>query len=135
MAGPFFWIPCPMAAPVGSTPRPAAPRTIVYIDGFNLYYGALKGGPHKWLDLERYFTLLRPHDDISQLHYFTALVRGPTLANQQTYLCALATLPLVNVVLGNYTEARAFSGAHPGRCRRLHLQTRYLVRPIARAWA
>ena len=27
-------------------------RTIVYIDGFNLYYRALKGTPHKWLDIE-----------------------------------------------------------------------------------
>jgi hypothetical protein len=27
-------------------------RTIVYIDGFNLYYRALKGTSHKWLDIE-----------------------------------------------------------------------------------
>ncbi|MDA8399005.1 MAG: helicase-related protein, partial [Actinomycetota bacterium] len=27
-------------------------RTFVYIDGFNLYYRALKGTPHKWLDIE-----------------------------------------------------------------------------------
>ena len=26
-------------------------RTRVYIDGYNLYYGCLKGTPHKWLDL------------------------------------------------------------------------------------
>ncbi|NDI84610.1 antitoxin Xre/MbcA/ParS toxin-binding domain-containing protein [Undibacterium crateris] len=26
-------------------------RTRVYIDGFNLYYGCLKGSPYKWLDL------------------------------------------------------------------------------------
>ena len=26
-------------------------RTNVYIDGFNLFYGALKGSPYKWLDL------------------------------------------------------------------------------------
>jgi hypothetical protein len=25
--------------------------TIVYVDGFNLYYGALKGSSLKWLDL------------------------------------------------------------------------------------
>ena len=28
--------------------------TIVYIDGFNLYSGVLRGSPHKWLDLERH---------------------------------------------------------------------------------
>jgi hypothetical protein len=27
-------------------------KTRVYIDGFNLYYGLLRGTPHKWLDLE-----------------------------------------------------------------------------------
>ena len=37
------------------------PRTVVYVDGFNLYYGAVKGTPYKWLDLEKYFQLLRPH--------------------------------------------------------------------------
>jgi hypothetical protein len=26
--------------------------TTVYIDEFNLYYGALKDTPYKWLDLE-----------------------------------------------------------------------------------
>ena len=26
-------------------------RTRVYIDGFNLYYGAVKGTSFKWLDL------------------------------------------------------------------------------------
>ena len=27
-------------------------RTYVYVDGFNLYYGALKGSHYKWLDLK-----------------------------------------------------------------------------------
>ncbi len=40
-------------------------RTIVYVDGFNLYYGALKGSPWKWLDLLLLFeTILQPHHDI-----------------------------------------------------------------------
>ena len=26
-------------------------KTIVYIDGYNLYYGLLKGTAYKWLDL------------------------------------------------------------------------------------
>lgn len=28
------------------------PRTIIYIDGLNFYYGAVKGTPHKWLRTE-----------------------------------------------------------------------------------
>ena len=93
-----------MSTPARSFPTGPStpPRTIVYIDGFNFYYGAMKGGPHKWLNLERFFKLLRPHDDLCQIHYFTAMVSGPTLPNQQVYLRALATLPLVNIVLGNY---------------------------------
>lgn len=88
-----------------TSPR-TPPRTIVYVDGFNFYYGAVKGGPYKWLNLERFFKLLRPHDNLCQIHYFTALVNGPTLPNQQTYLRALETLPLVNIILGNYKAKR-----------------------------
>lgn len=77
-------------------------RSIVYIDGFNLYYGALRGTPHKWLNLQRYFTSLRTDDDLQQIHYFTALISGPTQTNQLIYLKALATLPLVNIILGKF---------------------------------
>jgi hypothetical protein len=28
-------------------------RTSIYIDGFNLYYGAVKDTPYKWLNLVR----------------------------------------------------------------------------------
>jgi hypothetical protein len=68
------------------------PRTIVYIDGFNLYYGAVRGSAFKWLNLQRFFQLLRPHDNIVKVHYFTALVEGPTRPNQEVYLRALGTL-------------------------------------------
>jgi uncharacterized LabA/DUF88 family protein len=79
-------------------------RTIVYVDGFNLYYGAIRGGTHKWLNLQRFFSLLRPHDNILQIHYFTALVEGPTRTNQEIYLRALGTLPIVNVVFGKFKK-------------------------------
>jgi len=26
-------------------------KTIIYIDGFNLYYGCLKDSPYKWLNV------------------------------------------------------------------------------------
>ena len=35
-------------------------RTIVYIDGFNLYYGRLKKTTYKWLDLWEYFQRALP---------------------------------------------------------------------------
>ena len=87
-------------------------RSIVYIDGFNLYYGLVRGTSYKWLNLQRYFTLLRPDDDLQQIHYFTALVNGPTRPNQETYLRALATLPLVNIVLGKFKTKRVHCGVH-----------------------
>lgn len=79
-------------------------RSIVYVDGFNLYYGALIGSNNKWLDLQRYFTLLRQADDIKRIRYFTALVTGPTRGNQEVYLRALSTLPLVEVRLGRFKD-------------------------------
>lgn len=36
--------------------------THVYIDGFNLYFGCLKGTPHRWLDLQAFSERLLPHD-------------------------------------------------------------------------
>jgi hypothetical protein len=50
-------------------------KTIVYIDGFNLYYGSLKGTPYKWLDLKALFTkLLNKHNTIIEIKYFTARI-------------------------------------------------------------
>jgi hypothetical protein len=79
------------------------PRTVFYIDGLNLYYGAVRQTPaFKWLDIARYCKLLRPHDDIILIRYFSALITGPTRVNQEVYLRALATTPLVEVTLGRF---------------------------------
>jgi 6-hydroxy-3-succinoylpyridine 3-monooxygenase len=95
------------------------PRTIIYIDGFNLYYGAVKGTPYKWLDLAEFFRLLRPHDSIQKIRYFTALITGPTKPNQETYWQALATTPIVDVILGKFKNKRVVCGlpacSHPGK--------------------
>lgn len=54
--------------------RAARARAIVYVDGFNLYFGALKGTPYKWLDLDALARRLAPNDDIVAVRYFTARV-------------------------------------------------------------
>jgi uncharacterized LabA/DUF88 family protein len=69
-------------------------RTFVYVDGFNLYYRALKGSPYKWLDLKSLSTkLLQSHNRILEIKYFTAIVSGmfdPDQPNrQETYIRAL----------------------------------------------
>lgn len=56
-------------------------RTIVYVDGFNFYYGALKGTKWKWLDIPALFrAVLSPQNEIAKVKYFTAKVQ-PTLAD------------------------------------------------------
>ena len=93
------------ANPVGKSGESAKSRrrSIVYVDGFiNLYHGSVKGTKHKWLNLEKYFEKLRNADDLVKVHYFTALMHGPPRTRQDAYLCALDTLPKVNVILGKY---------------------------------
>lgn len=95
--------------PVG---LPTRPRTIIYIDGFNLYYGVLKQAPAlKWLDIEKFCRLLRPHDDIQAIRYFSALVMGPERPHQIAYFKALATTPIVNVILGRFKHKNITCGA------------------------
>ncbi len=47
-------------------------RTYAYIDGFNLYYRAVRSTEFKWLDLGRLIQNLLPNDDIQAIEYFTA---------------------------------------------------------------
>lgn len=81
--------------------------TNVYVDGFNLYYGCLKGTPHRWLDLDALTRRLLPGDHIHRIRYFTARVISrpddPDLLNRQDfYLRALATIPNLTVHLGRF---------------------------------
>jgi 6-hydroxy-3-succinoylpyridine 3-monooxygenase len=76
------------------------PRTHVYVDGFNLYYGLLKDSPFKWLNLEKLFALLRPHDQVLKVLYFTAMIDGSRLGNQEDYIRAIKTLPSVEIIFG-----------------------------------
>ena len=69
-------------------------RVVVYIDGLNLYYGvrARLGRSALWLDVERLATtLLRPHQRVVGVDYFTARVRNAPAGElrQSTYLSAL----------------------------------------------
>jgi hypothetical protein len=82
-------------------------RTRVYIDGFNLYYGCLKGTPHKWLNPARMCDLILPQNEIVAVRYFTATVSArpndPDQASrQQTYFRALAVEPRTSIHLGHF---------------------------------
>ncbi len=72
--------------------------TNIYIDGFNLYYRALKDTPFRWLDLRKLAETLFPQDEIHKVSYFTARLDSrpgnpSQRQRQQAYLRALATLP------------------------------------------
>jgi hypothetical protein len=86
-------------------------KTNVYVDGFNLYYGAVKGTPYKWLDLHKLCTLLLPRNDIRRIRYFTAPVQNtpndPDKAQrQQTFIRALETLPNLTVHYGSFLSSK-----------------------------
>ena len=76
-------------------------KTIVYVDGYNLYYGLLRRSPYKWLDLYRLFQehVLEPGVDVVEVRYYTAPVLGrmsddpQSPQRQRLYLEALRKTP------------------------------------------
>lgn len=92
-------------------------RTIVYVDGFNLYYGAVKGTDLKWLNLLECFQKLLPKNRIKKIKYFTALVSGTPddpgkPARQLTYVRALRTIPEIEIIDGYFsTEKQTYQKA------------------------
>jgi len=82
-------------------------RVNVYIDGFNLYYGAVKGSPFKWLDLSALCQRMLPGDTVQKIEYFTAILSArpgdPGLPmRQQIYLRALRTIPNLEITYGKF---------------------------------
>jgi len=83
-------------------------RTSIYIDGFNLYYRALKGTAFKWLDLKQLAASLLPlSHQIIAIKYFTAIVSGsidPHQPNRQkAYIRALQQhIPELTVHYGHF---------------------------------
>lgn len=94
-------------------------RSYVYVDGFNLYYGAVKGTSFKWLNIQQMCQFLLPRNKIQKIKYFTALVSArpgdPNQPNrQQLYLRALKTLPGLEIILGHFLEHEVMMPvAHP----------------------
>lgn len=94
-------------------------RTIVYIDGFNLYYRALKGTPHKWLDIAAMSAAALPSSSqIERINYYTAHISGrvdpDAPRRQHAYLRAIETLPNVVIHYGNFLVSQKWAGlVHP----------------------
>lgn len=81
-------------------------KTIVYVDGFNLYY-SLKKENAKWLDLNKLCERLLTENDIVAIKYFTARVKSRVgdldiHVRQNIYLEALKTNPKIEVIFGHF---------------------------------
>jgi uncharacterized LabA/DUF88 family protein len=85
-------------------------RVIAYIDGFNLYYRALKGNPSlKWLNLTAFTEKFLSQDDtLKRVNYYTACVSGErdidAPRRQNAYFRALKTLPNLTIHYGTFLK-------------------------------
>ena len=84
-------------------------NTNIYIDGFNLYYGSLKGTNFKWLDLSAMCHRLLPGRSINKIRYFTALIQPQdhdrqAPERQRRYLAAIETIPNLIVQYGRFVS-------------------------------
>ena len=83
-------------------------KVTAYIDGFNLYYGALKKTPYKGLNIDSLLKkILHENYSIKKIKYFTARVSsyigGPEAPKRQAkYLRALKTLPNLEMYQGHF---------------------------------
>ena len=85
-------------------------RVIVYVDGFNLYYGLKCKGwkRYYWLDLQRLAeTLLLPGQVLVAVRYFTTSISSHTASTgkskrQATFLEALQTRSNLHIYYGHY---------------------------------
>lgn len=85
------------------------PRARVYVDGYNFYYGALKGTGFKWIDPVALADALLPGYEIEVVKYFTARIASnpwnkDDRARQTAYLDALAMVPRLECIEGYYRE-------------------------------
>jgi uncharacterized LabA/DUF88 family protein len=82
-------------------------KTLLYIDGFNLYYSAVKRTPLRWLNPLALVARVFPRNQIIGTKYFTARV-SPLPGNpdqpvrQSMYWRALGTLPDLEIIEGDF---------------------------------
>ncbi len=85
-------------------------KTIVYIDGFNLYYSLAKPTKQRWLNLEALARATYPMNDIVLVRYFTAVVQNtpgdPDVVERQiAYIRALEARGVI-IHYGKYEKQK-----------------------------
>jgi uncharacterized LabA/DUF88 family protein len=96
-------------------------HTIVYVDGFNFYYGEVRGTRWKWLDQAALFRkVIGPQNKLVKIKYFTARVQPSSRdhqvnVRQDAYLRALqAYCPSIEIHYGHFLRHRiAMEHANP----------------------
>ena len=89
-------------------------KTIVYIDGFNFYYGSLKSTAYKWLNIELFVRNLLPEEEVNKIKLFTAKVKnregdnGNKQKKQRIYFNALKTLKKLEIIYGHFLTNNIF---------------------------
>ena len=82
-------------------------KTILYIDGFNLFYSAVKGSSVRWLNPVALVQRAFPRNQITSTKFFTAKVSAlpgnpDQPMRQMIYWRALRTLPNFEIILGDF---------------------------------
>ena len=62
-------------------------KTTIYIDGFNLYYGVVRGTSYKWLDVVSLFSAICQREDLNSdiisVKFFTAPIKAKISTRKQ----------------------------------------------------
>lgn len=99
-------------------------KTIVYVDGYNVFYGlfhsrdfendkqrkcVLELQNYRYVNIKQYYTEMLPHDEVMKIYYFTAKLKGALLRQrQQMYLDAIRAVqgPELRIVFGKFMTYR-----------------------------
>ena len=109
-------------------------KTIVYIDGYNLYYGLLKNTRDKWLDLSVFARELLPDEhEVVAVKYFTACTLTyphdeAAVERQNIYLQAILTLADVKVINGFFKKNKVLMPVYEESCKNCNVPRDGLVR-------
>ncbi len=95
---------------ISANNKPKKERVIVYIDGFNLYFGLLEAGfqNYKWLNIRALVeNIKQPNQEIIEIKYFTSRVSNDPdkQKRQTTYVEALESVG-IKIFYGHYQSDR-----------------------------
>lgn len=87
-------------------------RVIIYIDGYNLYFGLREKGwkNYYWLNIQKLSeNILTKEQELIEVKYFTSRISFPPdkVKRQGTFIEAIETLPKVKIYYGNYQSNKS----------------------------